>query len=219
MTSVVKLAKKSSNRSRVSPNKTSRKEEIIKVASKLFSAKSFHDVTMDEIADKVGVAKGTLYLYFSSKEKLYLEILEETFDSIESLLEKEVAKTDTAPNKLKKVLKIVFKFYRENMDVLKIFSRDETHLIQEHHDLIEKWRLRRVKLYEKIIEKGIKEGSFKTKNTRLAALMLYGSIGPVIVFYDLDKSPEEIAEEVFSEISSGPFLVGSDNAISSHSSN
>lgn len=218
MTRVAKLAKKSSIRQSLTSSKPSRKEEIIKVASKLFSAKSFHDVTMDEIADKVGVAKGTLYLYFSSKEKLYLEILEETFDSIESLLEKEVAKTDTAPNKLKKVLKIVFKFYRENIDVLKIFSRDETHLIQEHHDLTEKWRLRRLKLYEKIIEKGIKEGSFKTKNTRLAALMLYGSVGAVMVFYDLDKSPEEIAEEVFSEISSGFFHVGSDNTISSHNS-
>ena len=182
-----------------------RKEEIIKVAAHLFSNKSFHDVTMDEIADKVGVAKGTLYLYFSSKEKLYFEILEETFDSIESLLEKEVAKSDSAPEKLRKVLKIIIRFYRQNMDVLKIFSRDETHLIQEHHELTERWRERRLDLYKKIIEKGIKEGSFKTNNTDLAAHLLYGSVGAVMVFYDLDKSPEEIAEEVFSEISSGLF--------------
>ena len=217
MKQAVKASRKSPNKKTIS-SKVDRKEEIIKVAAKLFSKKSFHDVTMDDIADKVGVAKGTLYLYFSSKEKLYLEILEETFGSIESLLEKEVEKSDTASNKLKKVLKIVFNFYREHMDVLKIYSRDETHLIREHHELTEEWRDRRIKLYEKIIEKGIKEGSFKTNNTKLAAIMLYGSVGSAIVFYDLDKSPEEIAEEVFSEISSGLFHKGIENNMESYGS-
>ena len=203
MSRAAKLTKKSDKRNL--SYRLSRKNNIIKTAAKLFSDKSFHDVTMDEIAEEVGVAKGTLYLYFSSKENLYLEILEHTFDTIEALLEKEVARTDSAPAKLKKVLAIIINFYRENIDVLKILSRDETHLIQEHHDLTEKWRLRRIHLYEKIIEKGIKEGSFKAKNTELAALILYGAVGAVMVFYDLDKSPEAIAEEMYSEIASGLF--------------
>jgi AcrR family transcriptional regulator len=204
MSRVVKLENKSNERNIVS-SRIVKKNNMIKIAAKLFSQKSFHDVTMDEIAEKVGVAKGTIYLYFSSKDNLYLEILEHTFDSIESLLEKEVNTDFLAPDKLKKVLAIVINFYRENIDVLKILSRDETHLIQEHHDLTEKWRRRRIELYEKIIEKGIKEGSFKTRNTELAALILYGAVGAVMVFYDLDKSPEEIAEELYSEIASGLF--------------
>jgi AcrR family transcriptional regulator len=204
MSRVVKLENKTGERT-IASSRVVKKNNIIKIAAKLFSQKSFHDVTMDEIAEKVGVAKGTIYLYFSSKDNLYLEILEHTFGSIEALLEKEVNKASLAPEKLKKVLAIVIKFYRENIDVLKILSRDETHLIQEHHDLTEKWRLRRIELYEKIIEKGIKEGSFKTRNTELAALVLYGAVGAVMVFYDLEKSPEAIAEEMYSEIASGFF--------------
>ena len=204
MSRVVKLEHKTGERN-IASSRVVKKNNIIKIAAKLFSEKSFHDVTMDEIAEKVGVAKGTIYLYFSSKDNLYLEILEHTFGSIESLLEKEVNTASLAPEKLKKVLAIVIKFYRENIDVLKILSRDETHLIQEHHDLTEKWRLRRIELYEKIINKGIKEGSFKTGNTELAALILYGAVGAVMVFYDLDKSPEAIAEELYSEVASGLF--------------
>ena len=204
MSRAVKLENKTSERTIVS-SRVVKKNNIIKIAANLFSEKSFHDVTMDEIAEKVGVAKGTIYLYFSSKDNLYLEILEHTFGSIEALLEKEVNKASSAPEKLKKVLAIIIKFYRENIDVLKILSRDETHLIQEHHDLTEKWRLRRIELYEKIIEKGIKEGSFKTRNTELSALILYGAVGAVMVFYDLEKSPEAIAEELYSEIASGFF--------------
>lgn len=204
MSRVVKLENKTGERS-IASSRVVKKNNIIKIAANLFSQKSFHDVTMDEIAEKVGVAKGTIYLYFSSKDNLLFEILEHTFGSIEALLEKEVNTASLAPEKLKNVLAIIIKFYRGNIDVLKILSRDETHLIQEHHDLTEKWRLRRIELYEKIIEKGIKEGSFKTRNTELAALILYGAVGAVMVFYDLDKSPETIAEELYSEIASGFF--------------
>ncbi|MBI2488021.1 MAG: TetR/AcrR family transcriptional regulator [Deltaproteobacteria bacterium] len=180
-----------------------RKEEIIKITAQLFSEKSYHDVTMDEIAEKVGVAKGTIYLYFESKEKLYLEILEDRHEAIESLLEKEIAKSDPAPQKLRKILRIIFKFYRQNLDVLRILSRDETHLIREHYEFTEHWRLRRIKLYEKILEKGVKEGSFLPTNIKLTSQLIFGLVRSVMFFYKTDKSAEETAEEVFSVIARG----------------
>jgi AcrR family transcriptional regulator len=180
-----------------------RREQILKIASELFSEKSYHDVTVDEIADAVGVAKGTIYLYFPSKEKLYLEILENSFEAIESLLEREIAKSDSAPVKLKKILSLIFEFYRINLDVLRILSRDETHLIREHFEFTEHWRLRRIKLYEKILERGQKEGSFRPLNTTLTALIIFGLVRSVMFFYKTDESAKEIAEDVFSAISEG----------------
>lgn len=180
-----------------------RKKKIIQVAAQLFSEKSYHDVTIDEVAAKAGIAKGTIYLYFESKEKLYLEILENCFESIESLIEKEVAKTDPASEKLRKILRLIFGFYRQNLDVLRILSRDETHLIREHYQFTEHWRERRVKLYEKILEKGVKEGFFRPINTRLVALIVFGLVRSVMFFYKTDKSPEEMAEEVLFVIERG----------------
>ena len=181
----------------------SRREEIIKAASNLFSQKSYHDVTMDQIAGEVGVAKGTIYLYFKSKENLYLGILEHTFETIESILEREIAKEDPAPLKLKKILRLIFQFYFQNMDVLRILTRDETRLIREHFEFTEHWRHRRIKLYRKVLEKGIKEGSFRSANTELMALIIFGLVGSVMFFYPTDKTAGEIAEEVFSMISEG----------------
>lgn len=183
--------------------KASRRKEIMRASAQLFSEKSFHDVTMDEVASKVGVAKGTLYLYFESKENLYLEILEDRHEAIETLLENEIAKKDPAPMKLKEVLKIIFNFYRQNLDVLRILSRDETHLIREHYEFTEHWRLRRVRLYERILEKGIKEGSFHPMNKNLIALIIFGLVRSVMFFYDTDRSAEELAEDVFSVITRG----------------
>ncbi|MGH7900423.1 MAG: TetR/AcrR family transcriptional regulator [Thermodesulfobacteriota bacterium] len=181
----------------------SRRERIIKVAAGLFSEKSYHDVTVDEIAEKVGVAKGTIYLYFPSKENLYLKILEDSYEAIESLLEREIAKTDPSTSKLRKVLSLIFEYYRRNLDVLRILSRDETHLIKEHFELTERWRMRRIRLYEKILEKGQKEGSFRNINTKLAALIIFGLVRSVMFFYKTNKTAGEIAEEVYSVISEG----------------
>lgn len=206
-------SKKDSGRIDSRNRKFERRESILKVATNLFYDKSFHDVTMDEIAEEVGVAKGTLYLYFSSKEKLYLEILESSFEAIESILHKEVEKNDPAPKKLKKVLTIIFSFYMENKKVLKILGRDETHLIREHFELTERWRLNRISLYEKIIKKGIREGSFKDQNIKLSALILYGSIGAVMSFHDLTQPPEKIADSVFTQLSSGILHTQSQNLI------
>ncbi|MGH7851449.1 MAG: TetR/AcrR family transcriptional regulator [Thermodesulfobacteriota bacterium] len=192
--------------------KGARKEEIIRAAAKLFSQKSYHDVTMDDIAEKVGVAKGTIYLYFDSKENLYLEIMEETYEEIESILERETAKSDPAPVKLKKVLGLIFKFYLQNLDVLRILSRDETHLIREHYEFTEHWRLRRIKLYEKILEKGINEGTFRPFNTELTALIIFGLVRSVMFYYKSEKSAESIAEDVFSMISEGILAPGYEKA-------
>ena len=63
-----------------------RRDEILRTATDLFSEKGYHELTMEEIAEEIGVSKGTIYNYFSSKENLYLEILRESFEAIETLL-------------------------------------------------------------------------------------------------------------------------------------
>ena len=51
-----------------------RRAEILEAALKLYSSKGFHDTTMEEVANAAGVAKGTIYLYFQSKEHLLLAL-------------------------------------------------------------------------------------------------------------------------------------------------
>ncbi len=187
-----------------------RRDEILKTATDLFSEKGYHELTMEEIAEEIGVSKGTIYNYFSSKENLYLEILKESFEAIEALLQKEIENSDPAPLKLRKLLATIFTFYRQNLKVLRILSRDETHLLREHFELTEKWRMRRVRLYEKIIEKGIDEGSFVRQNPRLRALMLYGAVGAVMVHHDFSMDAGEVADAVFSQLASG-LLINKDS--------
>lgn len=54
-----------------------KRREILDAAELVFTTRGFTAARMDDIADTAGVAKGTLYLYFSSKQELFVSLLEE----------------------------------------------------------------------------------------------------------------------------------------------
>lgn len=61
------------------PNKRS---EILKVAERLFAAKPFHEVKLDEVAAKARIGKGTIYIYFKNKEDLYVCLIRDGMSSL-----------------------------------------------------------------------------------------------------------------------------------------
>ena len=52
-------------------------------ASRVFAARPYHVVCMDDVAEAARVGKGTLYRYFPSKEDLYLGVVAEAFDLLD----------------------------------------------------------------------------------------------------------------------------------------
>ncbi len=57
-----------------------RKNQIINAAEQVFTEKGFYQARMDDIAGKTGLSKGTLYLYFKSKDDLIVAILDRIFN-------------------------------------------------------------------------------------------------------------------------------------------
>ena len=62
--------------------KTDRRQEIVQAAKSLFSKKGYSSTSMDEIAEKVGITKASLYYFFESKERIFAEIIEEVLAEI-----------------------------------------------------------------------------------------------------------------------------------------
>jgi AcrR family transcriptional regulator len=56
-----------------------RKDQIMNAAEEVFTKKGFDDARMEDIAEETGLSKGTLYLYFKSKEDLVIAILDRIF--------------------------------------------------------------------------------------------------------------------------------------------
>lgn len=64
-------------RARKDEDKAARRRAILAVAARLLDRQEYHGITMAEVARRCSLAKGTLYLYFRSKEELFLAALEE----------------------------------------------------------------------------------------------------------------------------------------------
>lgn len=70
--------------------KESRKESIIDAAQKVFFEKGLLLSTMDEIAETAELAKGTLYLYYKSKEDLYLAVMMRGLSLLHTMMRKAI---------------------------------------------------------------------------------------------------------------------------------
>jgi AcrR family transcriptional regulator len=77
-------------------NKKATQEKILKVALELFSTRGFYQTTTRQISRKAGVAEGTLFNYFRSKEDLALYFFEQEVQGIIDWFEKEESLRDAS---------------------------------------------------------------------------------------------------------------------------
>jgi AcrR family transcriptional regulator len=91
----------SPRRARQPKQKAERREAIVDAAASAFAEGGFSAITMAGVAGAVGLAKGTLYLYFRSKEELFVAVLERELDGWQSeLLPRLQGSTDVSPQAL-----------------------------------------------------------------------------------------------------------------------
>lgn len=87
--------------------KQQRRQEIMEVAWQRFQDSNYQAITMSEVAEKSGLAKGTLYLYFKTKEELFLAIQEqqltEWFSEVNTRLDELIAKGQQGVTAVKRV--------------------------------------------------------------------------------------------------------------------
>jgi AcrR family transcriptional regulator len=84
--------------------KEQRRASILRAAEQVFAAKGAALVTMDDIAHAADLGKGTLYLYFDSKDELYLEIANHTVRELVEALEHSGQGAETGYDRVTRLL-------------------------------------------------------------------------------------------------------------------
>lgn len=77
---------------------------ILRAVSDLLIEKGYHDVSMDEIAARVGISKGALYLHFAGKEALVVRLLEQEITEYLSLIDQVAQQRLTVRARLERIL-------------------------------------------------------------------------------------------------------------------
>jgi AcrR family transcriptional regulator len=100
--------------------KEQRKASILRAAEKVFATKGAALVTMDDIAHEADLGKGTLYLYFDSKDELYLEIANRTVGELVEVLEQSQHDTQTGHQRVARMLSAAVRFALAHRDPFRV---------------------------------------------------------------------------------------------------
>jgi AcrR family transcriptional regulator len=98
--------------------------EILEAARKIFAKKGFRGVTVDQIAEAAGLAKGTLYQYYRSKQEIYLAALRH---GVTEMMEQTRQKVDTAEGirlKLEAFVRTRLNYMEENRDFFGVYHAE-----------------------------------------------------------------------------------------------
>ena len=154
-------------------NKTKRK--IFETSMKLFAEKGYDATSIEEITATVGVAKGTLYYHFSSKEEIFNFLVEEGIKLLQNSIDIKTAKFTNYIDKLKAVILIQIKIVVKYENLIKIllsqFWGNEARN-QKCQKLISEY----INKIEQIVEEGMKKGEIVKGNPKMIASEIYGLI-------------------------------------------
>jgi len=175
-------------------SQSSKHERIIQAGLKLFANESYQAVTMDRVAEAAGVAKGTLYLYFQSKEDLYLGILTDGMESMARNYQASVDARDDVKVRLRRAITLSIEFYDQRRDLLRLMMTEEPRMPEARNRLREEWRDRGVRFFNSLIEEGIQSGAFRRVDARLATFAILGSIRSVMLFHGAQRPVDQIGD-------------------------
>jgi AcrR family transcriptional regulator len=141
-----------------------READILAGARELFDRIDWPSVTMDEIADKAGVSKGTLYNHFASKDDVYARLLVEFSEQLLGRLG-EIDRDKPADERVRAMLAVFWESYRQAPQFRRIASycdRDNFRscLSAPLRDALEALDRRFLALAAAVLKQGSAEGRF-----------------------------------------------------------
>ena len=98
----------------------SRREPILRNAARLFSAKGYSGTTVDDIVQATGIAKGTFYIYFKSKEDLLIEVIKNLIAETVAEIEQSLAGEKDFISRMMNKGQTFTRLYAENRDLFSV---------------------------------------------------------------------------------------------------
>ncbi|MEX1134716.1 MAG: TetR/AcrR family transcriptional regulator [Acidimicrobiia bacterium] len=154
-------------------------------ATELFSEKGFLATTTQELADAVGLVKGTLYYHIGSKTQLLYQIhqhvTEEGSRRWEEILEG--ADGRETPDVIEEMIIAHCEIMHEYRAWVAVFSEEVKHLPPEYARQVRRSRAAYQEQLRRVLQRGMAEGDLVPGDSRTAALILMGTLNSMYRWY------------------------------------
>jgi AcrR family transcriptional regulator len=148
-----------------------RRAQLTREAAKLFAERGFHGTSMGDLADALGVQKGSLYSLTGSKQELLLETMRAGAHAFHAALD-EVPERAPAVERVRFALRGHLRVVSEQLDVATVFTREWRYLEDAYRDEILAERRRYEARWRALFEEGVASGGLRTDLDAGAATLL-----------------------------------------------
>jgi TetR/AcrR family transcriptional regulator, fatty acid metabolism regulator protein len=166
-----------------------KRERILDAAVRVFARKGFYATRVSEVAKAAGVADGTIYLYFKSKDALLISLFEHRVERLLVFLEEELPRSATASDKLKRIIEVQLGLLEGERDLAEVV----TVILRQSTKLMKQYAAPKFGAYldaiADVIAKG--QGSGELRNDvspHLAARAIFGALDGIAMTWALGKA-------------------------------
>ena len=146
-----------------------RKQELLNIAYRMFIEKGYENTSVDDIITEAGIAKGTYYYYFESKEATLEAVIEMMIEKAENIAKAALMNPVPIPQKLASVV-YAFQPNKDEIVITDVLERKENIVM---HDKIGKKIVEvAVPILSDIVREGIAQGIFACTNVEERVRML-----------------------------------------------
>ncbi len=138
-----------------------RRADIVKAARHLFQVQEYDKTTMQDVIDTLGIAKGTIYHYFKSKEALLEAVIEDIVEQNIELMQTILKEAKGNALQKMKLLVKAGNMAADNKDILNNLHKPGNDAM--HCRLLAAAIVKQAPLYAELIQQGCSEGIFETK--------------------------------------------------------
>lgn len=138
-----------------------REKEILAAARKVFGERGYGASTVDDIASEAGIAKGTIYLYYASKEEIFWAALTSRFRELQEQARQAMAAEVSTAGKLQAWLGVRFDFLRSDEQFMRMYVTEFGHVCRAHGGPMHALYQDGVNLLVEVLEEGVRRGELR----------------------------------------------------------
>lgn len=157
-----------------------RRREILEKSLEVFATEGYEDVTFQKIADRCGITRTTLYIYFNNKRDIFLGSLKQLLSNMETSINQIIDDNSlSAEQALRKMMMTIIDYCEQN---IKMFSVLLVYLLQlkkagvDTNERVRRRVIRLRHLLSTVIIRGIQNKEFTDKNVHQINELLYGLV-------------------------------------------
>lgn len=184
------------------PPGSGKRERILDAAVKVFAQEGFYNAKVAQIADLAGVADGTIYLYFKSKDDLLISLFEDRMERINQNLRTALASESSALARLRRVVKLHLELIEQNRHMAEVICVE----LRQSGKFIKEYKNPKFADFLRLIAGAVAEGQAagelrKDVDPALIARALFGALDEISLAWlvkgkekmDLSRAAEQLS--------------------------